>query len=61
MRPNHHDGILRVPEPLENGLAFLEYKECEDSFSPEATLYSSDDLYIPEERTSEKYDLNSRK
>jgi hypothetical protein len=54
MRPNHHDGILRVPEPPENGLAFLVYKECEDGSSPKATLYSSDDQYIPENRTSEK-------
>jgi hypothetical protein len=53
MRPNHHDGILRVPEHPENGLAFLEYKECEDVSSPEATLYSSDDQYNPEKRTSE--------
>jgi hypothetical protein len=32
MTPIPHDDILRVPEPPENGLAFLEKTECEDGF-----------------------------
>jgi hypothetical protein len=53
MRPIPYDESLRVPEPPENGVAFLVKTECEDGSSPEAILYSSEDQYIPEKRTSQ--------
>lgn len=59
-RPIPHDDDLPVPEPLENGLAFSEQMECEDGSSPEAIQHSSEDQYVPEERTSEINDLISR-
>jgi hypothetical protein len=60
MRPIPHDDCLRVPEPPENGLAFLGNTECKDGSSPEAILYSSDDQYIPEKRTSEPKRINQQ-
>jgi hypothetical protein len=53
MRPVPHDDHLPAPEPPENGLAFLEQMECEDGSSPDAIHHSSDNQYVPEERTSE--------
>ena len=53
MRSVPHDDSLEVPEPPENGLAFLEQTEYEDGSSPEAILYSSDDQCIQDKRTSE--------
>jgi hypothetical protein len=52
MRPIPHDGNLPVPESAENGLAFLEQIECWDGSSSEANQHSSDDCYVPEERTA---------
>jgi hypothetical protein len=51
MRLIPHDDNLPVPEPPDSGLAFLEQMECKDGSSPEAVQHSSDDKYIPEERT----------
>ncbi|GFG32104.1 hypothetical protein Cfor_06874 [Coptotermes formosanus] len=60
MRPIPHDDHLQVPEPPENGLAFLEQMECEDGSSPEAIRHSSDDQYVPEQRTSESKRFNQQ-
>jgi len=53
MRQNPHDDNLPVPEPPENGLAFLKQMESEDASSPEAFRQSAEDQYIPEDWTSE--------
>jgi hypothetical protein len=60
MWPVPHDDSLRVPEPPENGMAFLVKTKCEDGSSPEAILHSSDDQYIPEKRNSEKKRFNQQ-
>jgi hypothetical protein len=60
MKSVPNDDSLRVPEPPENGLAFLEQTECEDGSSPEAILYSSDHQYIPDKRTSEPKRFNQK-
>jgi hypothetical protein len=53
MRPIPEDDSLPVPENPEDGPAFFEQKECEDVSSREAIQHSSDDQFIPENRTSE--------
>lgn len=45
--------IYQFQEPPENGLTFLDQMERENGSSPAATEHSSDDLYTPEEMTSE--------
>jgi hypothetical protein len=58
MRPFPLDDHIRVSQPSENGLAFLEQMECADGSSPEFTQHSSDNQYVPEERTSEPKRFN---
>jgi hypothetical protein len=53
MWPIPQDDNLPVPEPPQNGLAFLEQMECKAGSSPEAMQQSSDGQYVPEDRTSE--------
>jgi hypothetical protein len=60
VRPIPHDDNLPVQEPPENGLAFLDQMECENGSSPAATQHSSDDLYTPEEMTSEPKRFNQQ-
>ena len=62
MRPIPHDDNLPVPKPPENGLAFLEQTQCEDSSSPEAIQHSSDDQMTSQRRGHQNQnDLISRK
>jgi len=60
VRPVLRDDHIPVPQPSENGLAFLEQMECEGSSSPEATQHCSDNQYVPEERTSEPKRFNQQ-
>ena len=55
-----HEDNLPVQEPPENGLAFLDQMECENGSSPAATQHSSDDLYTPEETTSDPKRFNQQ-
>jgi hypothetical protein len=43
MRQNPHDDNLPVPEPPENGLAFLEQMESEDGSAPETIRHAVED------------------
>jgi hypothetical protein len=60
MRPVPLHNLIPASQPSENGLAFLQQMECADGSSPEATQHSSDNQYVPEERTSEPKRFNQQ-